>query len=61
MNLTLDAEFAKTVRELCLSMSRLADSAVSQAAKIDRNRLWRQNNQALIDTYAEEVERDGLA
>lgn len=42
-------------------MSRLADSAVSQAAKIDRNRLWRQNNQALIDTYAEEVERDGLA
>lgn len=61
VNLTLDADVAKTARELGLNMSRLAESAISEAAKVERNRLWRQENRAAIDSYAEEIEHDGLA
>jgi antitoxin CcdA len=61
VNLTLDAEVASAARALGLNMSRLAETAISEAAKIERNRLWRAENKTAIDSYAEEVERDGLA
>lgn len=60
VNLTLDADVAETARSLGLNMSRLAEAAISEAAKIERNRLWREENKAAIKAYAEEVERDGL-
>lgn len=60
VNLTLDAEVAKTARALGLNMSRLAEAAIAEAARTERNRLWRIENQAAIDAYAEEVARDGL-
>ncbi|MDE9451533.1 type II toxin-antitoxin system CcdA family antitoxin [Aliiroseovarius sp. Z3] len=60
VNLTLDADVADTARELGLNMSRLAEAAISEAAKIERNRKWREDNQAAITSYAEEVARDGL-
>lgn len=37
VNLTLDAEVAETVRAPGLNMSRLAEQAVSDAAKMERN------------------------
>lgn len=61
VNLTLDADVANAARELGLNMSRLAEAAISDAAKLERNRVWREENKAAIDTYAEEVEREGLA
>lgn len=61
VNLTLDAEVAETARSLGLNMSRLAEAAIVEAAKIERNRRWREENSTAIDRYAEEVERDGLA
>ncbi len=60
VNLTLDAEVADTARRLGLNMSRLAEAAIVEAAKVERNRLWRVENQAAIARYAEEVARDGL-
>jgi antitoxin CcdA len=60
VNLTLDAEVAQTARALGLNMSRLAEAAIVEAAKVERNRLWRAENEAAIATYAEEVARDGL-
>lgn len=60
VNLTLDAEVAETARTLGLNMSRLAEQAIAEAAKAERNRLWRLENQAAIEAYAGEVERDGL-
>jgi len=60
VNLTLDAEVAKTARSLGLNMSRLAEAAIAQAAKAEQNALWRAENQAAIRTYAEEVAREGL-
>lgn len=60
VNLTLDAEVAEAARALGLNMSRLAEAAISDAAKVERNRLWREANRSAIDAYAKEVARDGL-
>jgi len=60
VNLTLDAEVAQSARSLGLNMSRLAEAAIVQAAKVERNRVWREENQAAIDAYAKEVADDGL-
>ena len=60
VNLTLDAQVAETAPSLGLDMSRLAEAAISEAAMVERNRLWRAENQAAIDAYAEEVAREGL-
>lgn len=61
VNLTLDAEVAETARALGLNMSRVAEAALVEAAKLERNRRWREENRAAIDAYAEEVEAEGLA
>lgn len=60
VNLTLDSDVAETARALGLNMSRLAEAAIIAAAKVERNRLWRAENQAAIATYADEVAGDGL-
>ena len=60
VNLTLDADVAESARALGLNMARLADSAIAESAKVERNRLWRAENQAAINAYAEEVAREGL-
>lgn len=60
VNLTLDAGVAEAARSLGLNMSRLAEVAISEAAKVERNRLWRAENQAAIRAYSEEVAREGL-
>jgi antitoxin CcdA len=41
-------------------MSRLAEAAIVEAAKIERNRLWRTENHQAINAYAEEVTNEGL-
>lgn len=61
VNLTLDADVAETARALGLNMSRLAEAAILEATKTERNRLWRKENKAAIAAYAQELERDGLA
>jgi antitoxin CcdA len=60
VNLTLDAEVAETARALGLNMSRLAEAAIAEATKAERNRRWRTENRAAIAAYADEVARDGL-
>ena len=60
VNLTLDTDVAETARALGLNMSRLAEAAIADAAKSERNRLWRIENQDAINAYAEEVAKDGL-
>ena len=60
VNLTLDADVAATARALGLNMSRLAETAIAEAAKAERNRLWREENSNAIAAYAEEVAKDGL-
>jgi len=61
VNLTLDAEVAEAARTLGLNMSRLAEAAIADAAKLERNRRWREENNTAIAAYTAEIERDGLA
>ena len=61
VNLTLDADIVQTARDLGLNMSRLAEAAIADATKSERNRLWRLENSAAIAQYITEVEREGLA
>lgn len=61
VNLTLDADVAETARALGLNMSRLAEAAISEAAKTERNRRWREENRAAISAYADEVTNEELA
>ncbi|MEY4697692.1 MAG: hypothetical protein RIT14_2120 [Pseudomonadota bacterium] len=60
VNLTLDAEVAETARALGLNMSRLAEAAIVEAAKAERNRLWREENRQANAAYADELSREGL-
>jgi len=60
VNLTLDAEVAETARALGLNMSRLAEAAIAEATKVERNRLWREETRASNAAYAEEIVREGL-
>ena len=60
VNLTLDATVAADARALGLNMSRLAEAAIAEAAKAERNRQWRAENQAVLAAYADEVAREGL-
>ena len=53
VNLTLDADVAETARSLGLNMSRLAEAAIADASKTERNRLWRIENRDAIHAYAE--------
>lgn len=57
VNLTLDADVAEAARALGLNMSRLAERAIAEATRVERNRLWREQNRA---AYAEELAREGL-
>lgn len=60
VNLTLDANVAEAARSLGLNMSRLAEAAIIDAAKIECNRKWRAENHSAIHAYAKEVTENGL-
>lgn len=60
VNLTPDAGVTEAARALGFNMSRLAEAAIVEAAKAERNCLWRIENPSAINAYAEEVAKDGL-
>ena len=60
VNLTLDTSVTEEARELGLNMSRLAETAIASAAKIERNRIWREENREALEAYAEEVKKNDL-
>ncbi|WP_068298538.1 type II toxin-antitoxin system CcdA family antitoxin [Pararhodobacter sp. CCB-MM2] len=60
VNLTLDSEVAQSARALGLNMSRLAEAAIAEATRVERNRRWRRENAASLQAYAREVEEEGL-
>ena len=60
VNMTIDSTVTEEARALGLNMSRLAEEAISEAARHERNRRWREENQAALDAYAREVEENGL-
>ena len=60
VNLTIESEIAQSARDLGLNMSRLAEAAIAEATKAERNRQWRETNAKALETYAREVDEEGL-
>ena len=51
----------REARALGVNMSRVAEAAIADAARMERNRRWREENREALERYAREIERDGLA
>jgi antitoxin CcdA len=60
VNLSIEEAVAREARDLGINMSRVAEAAIAEAARTERNRRWREENRAALDAYAREVARDGL-
>lgn len=61
VNLTIDADLTREARALSLNLSSLAEEAIAEAVRAERNRRWAEENRAALDAYAREVEAQGLA
>jgi antitoxin CcdA len=61
VTLTIDSTLSSDARALGLNMSQLAEHAIRDAVKLERNARWVAENSEALDTYADEVERDGPA
>lgn len=60
MNLTLDSTVAAEAKELGLNMSQLAEIAIADATRLERNRRWKEDNRDALRAYEQEVEKNGL-
>lgn len=60
VNLSIEDAVAREARTLGLNMSRVAEAAIAEASRLERNRRWREENREALEAYAREVERDGL-
>lgn len=60
VNLSLDETVVRDARALGVNMSRVAEAAIVEAARVERNRRWREENRDALEAYAREVEREGL-
>ena len=60
VNLSIDEGVTREARALGVNMSRVAEVAIADAARLERNRRWREENRATLEAYAQEVEREGL-
>lgn len=60
VNLSIEEAVTREARALGINMSRVAETAIVEAARLERNRRWREENRAALDAYAREIDRDGL-
>jgi len=60
VSLSIDGAVVREARAVGVNMSRVAEFAIAEAARGERNRRWREENRDALDAYAREVERDGL-
>ncbi len=60
VNLTLEERVTAEARALGVNMSRIAEAAIAEAVRAERNRHWREANRERLEAYAREVEGEGL-
>ena len=61
VNLSIEDAVVREARALGVNMSRVAEAAIADAARMERNRRWREENREALERYARAIERDGLA
>ena len=60
VNLSIEATVIREARDLGVNMSRVAEMAIVEAARLERNRRWKEENREALEAYAREIEREGL-
>jgi antitoxin CcdA len=60
VNLSIEAAVIREARNLGVNMSRVAETAIVEAARLERNRRWREENREALEAYAREIEHEGL-
>ena len=60
VNLSIDERVTREARALGLNMSRVAEAAIAEAARFERNRRWREENRGALEAYEQEIGREGL-
>jgi len=59
-NITLSADVLAEAKALGINISRACDEYLRGLVKAERERQWRENNQAAIAAYNARVERQGV-
>lgn len=61
VTLTVEKAVADEATDLGIDVARVAEDAIANAAKLERNRLWVEENREALDEYAKRIEEEGLA
>lgn len=61
VTLTVEKAVADEATDLGIDVTRVAEDAIANAAKLERNRLWVEENREALDEYAKRIEEEGLA
>lgn len=59
-NLSLDQRVVAEAKELELNVSRIAEEAISDAVRAERNRRWKKENREALESSNEWVRKNGL-
>ncbi len=59
-NLSLDQRVVAEAKELELNVSRIAEEAISDAVRAERNRRWKEENREALESWNEWVSENGL-
>ena len=60
VNLSIDEGVSREARALGVNMSRVAEAAIAEAARLERNRRWREENRGALEAYEQEIASEGL-
>ncbi len=60
VNLSLDTGIVEAARAAGINLSQACEAALRTAAKAERERVWKEENQAWFDATNEWVEKNGL-
>lgn len=59
-NLTLDQRLVAEAKELEINVSRIAEEAISEAVRAEKNRRWKEENREALESWNEWVRENGL-
>ncbi len=60
VNLSIDTGIVAAAREAGINLSQVSEAAIRDAAKKERDRLWKEENRAAIEANNAWVEQHGL-
>jgi len=60
VNLSIDTGVVAAAREAGINLSQVSEAAIRDAAKKERDRLWKEENRAAIEANNAWVEQHGL-